>query len=395
MAATLEDVLQEAGVDAVLGAHLVSEGWTVSSFGVCALDLSELDASLNEIFSHQELTLLQRSQLRSAFQVCSSHRASGSTVLPGVRNEVAAPTTPSGSWHESFAPKLDGQSIQQMKKQFLQNYPSEILDHDSMPSTRLLSLVHHQLQKGHWAWVPWKFRLSVSKSEEIQVQRQAKQPKIEGLSLHALLIDEPPALEVSNSGMGLNSIRNLMDLHNVAIAMCRGAHLANLKGYSHRFMHLLSQRVDPDTGLRTANVTESQAADRQVWGVIADLMNDRQWTMDDCLHELTHVRQDLASLLQLRPKLPKPMSWPSNPSPSSNFKGKGKSQAPKGKGKSKAKVQWITEIRQADGSTKPLCMRFQVGKCKLSDCKFSHQCAYPLPSGQACGSAHGALEHKH
>ena len=56
--------------------------------------------------------------------------------------------------------------------------------------------------------------MSVEKAEELQAQRSSKQPKMEGLALHSLLLDEPPALEVSNSGMGLNAIRTLMDLHN-------------------------------------------------------------------------------------------------------------------------------------------------------------------------------------
>ena len=265
-----------------------------------------------------------------------------------------------------------------------------------MPSTRLLSLVYHQLQKTHWAWIPWKYRMSVEKAEELQAQRSSKQPKMEGLALHSLLLDEPPALEVSNSGMGLNAIRTLMDLHNVAIAMCRGAHLANLKQYSHRFLHYLTQKVDSETGLRTANVIEAQAADRQIWGIMAELMNDRDWNMDDALHELTHVRQDLAGLLQLRPKMPKPQSWPSSSpfSSTSSQKGKGKQTQSKGKGKQKGKPQWVTETRNPDGSAKALCMRFQLGKCKLSDCKFSHQCAYPTAAGHACGGSHGALEHK-
>jgi hypothetical protein len=130
---------------------------------------------------------------------------------------------------------------------------------------------------------------------------------------------------------------------------------------------------------------------------MSELINDRDWNMDDALHELTHVRQDMAGLLQLRPKMPKPQPWPSSSSPlhvSGSQKGKGKQTQSKGKGKQKGKPQWVTDTRNADGSTKPLCMRFQLGKCKLSDCKFSHLCSYPTPAGHACGGSHGAMEHK-
>eukprot|EP00435_Cladocopium_sp_Y103_P051618 s1168_g16.t1 len=108
------------------------------------------------------------------------------------------------------------------------------------------------------------FTLEKFKKDDLQAQRSSKQPKLEGLALHSLLLDEPPALEVSNSGMGLNAIRTL-----IAVAMCRGAHLANLKQYSHKFTHYLTQKVDTETGLRTANVTEAQAADRQIWATMA------------------------------------------------------------------------------------------------------------------------------
>eukprot|EP00435_Cladocopium_sp_Y103_P018778 s4100_g4.t1 len=409
MDSKLEDILQESGVDPARANQIVADGWTVSTFACCALDLQDFEKAMDEMLpglaryqSHggHTMSLLEKSQLRAAFRACSNQASPDTKATVGEPTPGAAPAASTTSWSESFAPKLDHQVIQQLKQQFLKNYPSEILDSASMPSTRLLSLVYHQVQKGHWAWMGTFKAYSQQKSEDLQSQRSSKQPKLEGLSLHSLLLDEPPALEVSNSGMGLNAIRTLMDLHNVAVAMCRGAHLANLKQYSHRFMHYLTQKVDSETGHRTANVIEAQAADRQIWATMAELINDRDWTMDDALHELTHVRQDLAGLLQLRPKIPKPQLWSSSPSSSSPpgaQKGKGKQTSSKGKGKQKGKgnqPQWITEIRTADGSTKPLCMRFQLGKCKLSDCKFAHQCAYPAPAGHACGGPHGAMDHK-
>ena len=89
-----------------------------------------------------------------------------------------------------------------------------------MPSVRLLSLIHDQLSKKSWMWVPWKYRLSHAKNEEIKGQRVSKLPKIEGLALHELLIDEPPSVEVTNSGMGINGIRTILELQNFGIALC-------------------------------------------------------------------------------------------------------------------------------------------------------------------------------
>ena len=355
MESKLEDVLQSAGVDPSTASQLVADGWTVATFACSAVDIQDFDKSLDEMLPGHTLTILERSQLRAAFKMCST-QANVKESPSDDPMSAQAPSTSSGSWSEAFAPKLDHQVIQQLKQQYLKNYPSEILDRSTMPSTRLLSLVYHQIQKGQWAWVPWKFRMSAEKAEELQSLRASKQPRIEGLALHSLLMDEPPALDVSNTGMGLNTIRSLMELHNVAVAMCRGAHLATLKQYSLRFMHYLTQKVDLDTGLRTANVVEAHAADRQIWGFISELLNDRNWNMDDALHEVTHVRQDMAGLLQFRPKMNKPQPWTTS-APSSRLssspKGKGKSTHPKGKGKQKGKVHWVTEIRNSDGSVKP------------------------------------------
>lgn len=171
--------------------------------------------------------------------------------------------------------------------------------------------------------------------------------------------------------------------------------LANLKEYSQKFISLLTQRVAAETGLRTATVLEAQAADRQVWGIIADLVNERQWSFDQSLHEMTHVRSDLSVLLQLRPKIPKQL--PSSSTSSWQPKGsKGKSKGggkQKGKQQGKGKNIMVTEYRQADGTTKQLCINWQHGRCNRADCKFMHGCSYPMADGNACGKAHTFFQH--
>ena len=136
-----------------------------------------------------------------------------------------------------------------------------------MPSTRLLSLVYSQVQKGAFAWVPWRYRLTVAKSEEVQSQRQAKMPRIETAGLHQLLVDEPPAIEVTNNGMGINGVRNILAVHDFAVAMAGGAHLGLLEGLQCQiFCITLTQRVEPESMLRCASITEAQSADRQNLG---------------------------------------------------------------------------------------------------------------------------------
>eukprot|EP00438_Fugacium_kawagutii_P030642 Skav205701 [mRNA] locus=scaffold2824:18627:19832:- [translate_table: standard] len=394
--ASLEDILQHAGVDPDLASSLVAEGWSRETFAVAAVDLDRFEDVLPEL-SQQPLSVLQKAKLRAAFQSCRLphvESASASSQPPA----AATPTPASGSWIETFAPKLEPSVIQSLKSKFLSNYPSELLTPDLMPSTRLLSLVYNQLNKKNWVWIPWKLRMSVSKSEDVQTNRAQKTPKLEGLSLHELLVDEPPSIEISNGSMGLHGIKSLLDIHDRAIAICQGAHLANLKAFSQKFIGYLAQKVDQDSNLRVPTVTEAQSADRQMWHVMAELVNEKGWQLDDALHELTHIRHDMPSLLQLRPKAPKPQSTMPNLSqaynPKGEPKGKGKGKGKKGVSKGKPRVQWVTDLKVGD-TWRQLCMRYQTGKCTAgSNCAFYHGCAYPVEGGKACGLPHGALAHK-
>ncbi len=236
---TLEDILSECGVTPQTRSLLIQDGWTIENFSCVVPDETALDSVWDELVPEGGLTLVQKAALRASYKRCRA-KMDPSGPLAGL--EAASSTevaTNSNSWTESFAPKLDRSKINALKEKFLSCYPSELINHETMPSTRLLSLVYHQLQRKQWHWVPWKFRLTVAKADELGHQRQAKMPKLELASLHSLLVDDPPSLEISNGSMGINSVRNLLAVHDVAIAMCGGAHLANLKAYSHKFLGFL------------------------------------------------------------------------------------------------------------------------------------------------------------
>ena len=396
MASPLEDLLAQCGVSSSIANALMTDGWTLTTYASCASSLEAFDQVLPSLVDQREIPLIQQAALRAAFKQAAFGSPSPTPMTSG---STAAPSgSADNSWTDAFAPKLDPQVIKDLKSKFLQHYPSELLNSETMPSTRLLSLVHHQLVKKQWVWVPWRYRMSISRAEEVSSQRASKLPRLEHASLSALLLDDPPALEISNMGMGVNAIRNMLEVHNIAIAICQGAHLQNLKAYTHKFMSFLTQKTDPESGLRTASVTESQAADRQIWTTIAELMSDRDWSMDDALHELTHIRNDLSGYLQLRPRAQKIPSGPFQRPPDASFsapwKGKNKGKG-KGKGKDRAKgrVQWVTDI-QKEGKWHQLCMRFQSGKCSSPDCKFTHACAYPKSDGTACGAKHSAFDHQ-
>ena len=58
-----------------------------------------------------------------------------------------APASASGSWSETFAPKISSATITSLKAQFLKDYPSEVITGDTMPSTRLISQAHHNFKQ--------------------------------------------------------------------------------------------------------------------------------------------------------------------------------------------------------------------------------------------------------
>ena len=103
----------------------------------------------------------------------------------------------------------------------------------------------------------------------------------------AHVMDEPPGLEINSSTMGVNAIRNMLEVHDCAVAICQGAHLANLKAYTQKFTSCLTQIADSESRLRYANILEAQHDDQKIWGVIAVFMANRGWTINDSLHELT------------------------------------------------------------------------------------------------------------
>ena len=82
-------------------------------------------------------------------------------------------------------------------------------------------------------------------------------------SLHNLLVDEPPSMDINNANMGMNSVRKLLAVHDMAVAMCSGAHLTNPKTYSHKFLSFLTQRIDPESMLRCASYCLLNPLDRQ------------------------------------------------------------------------------------------------------------------------------------
>ena len=393
MEQSLETVLGDAGVDPATCASLITDGWTIASFREVVDSSHEFSEALfEELCPGAALTLLQRSAIKSAWRTLQPGPPSD---RPLEQSASAQPSAPEGSWSDAFPPKLNSATVAALKQKFATNYPSEVLTADTQPSPRLLSLSHQLAQKKEYKWLPWKYRMSMSRAEELTMGRSAKAPRLENLQLHQLLVDEVPALEISNQNLGLNAVNRMFDLHNYAWAMVQAAHLHRLKSYSLKFMSYLSVRLDPECGLRPPTIMEAQHADKHLWHLIAELCESDSWSLDDALQEFTQNRGDMASLLQPRPKMTKPAaSLPLAANPAKGSKGsKGVGKSQKGsKGSGKPAQRWVSELWK-NGQKKILCMRFQMGKCSNKDCRFEHVCGFPKNDGSACGGNHPAMDH--
>ena len=157
----------------------------------------EFDGAINEVIPEGK-TMLEKASLRLAWKRCQT---AGQLAGPSVPDELpSSSAAASHSWSETFAPKLTQAVVSQLKNTFKSNYPAEVLLPENTPSLRLLSTIVHQKSKQDYKWVPWKFRLSMAKSDEITASKSSRLAKSEGLNLHAMLLDDPPAIEVSNGG---------------------------------------------------------------------------------------------------------------------------------------------------------------------------------------------------
>ena len=396
-----EAFLTSFGIAPSLASQMVADGWQSANFASIVSDVSDFDRlNLWEQLFPEEINLVQRSSVKAAWFSLQSG-SKGADALPSSSQPSVVPSAVEGSWTESFPPKINVSTVSKLKKQFLEDYPSEVLSPETMPSSRLISLAYQQQQRGEHRWIPWKYRMTQSKMDDMVIYQKQKIPKLEGVQLHSLLIDEPPTIDISNSGMGINAIRSIFEVHNLAVSLVGSCHLQRLKAYTLKFMGLLTQRQDSDSNLRNANILEAQAADKQLWQIIHDLVTDSNFTLDDALHEVTQYRSDMQSLLQPRPKTASrqpPSQQIGKDGKGKDGKGKdGKGKDGKGKGKRQdvsGKPTWVTEAN-INGKKVQLCMMFQNNSCQRGDqCKFGHYCAYPLANGQACGQKHSAFSHQ-
>ena len=381
-----DTLMQRLKVPEDIAQFLLAQQFDTASFGVMALSPEELEIRLDEL-SIPDLSVRSRAALRLLWRQCHAMANPSGEPSSSATGAVANASTMS-SWSETFPPKLSTDQVRALQAEFEKHYPSEILDAHTMPGPRLLSLTFSQVSKKEWKFIPWRYRLSQHLHDEQQVVRPKKMSRIEALSIQDLFMDDIPSREIPNQ-LGVAHLTQILQLQATAIALCRGAHLGILKQYVHKFVQLASARYEPDTGLRAPNATELQLADQKIWQKVSELLA-RGWCLDDAVHELTEVRNDLDALLQPRAAPPR-----SSPTFAVKSKGRGKGKSKPGgkqKGLAPSRPQWVSELLK-DGKSHTICLRYNQGKRTDPQCRFLHVCSVSKGNNQACGGNHAAMQH--
>ena len=131
---------------------------------------------------------------------------------------------------------------------FKTNYPGELLDADTAPPIRLLSLVHEGLKPGQTLkWAPWQFRLSARQYQERMEAKSAKAVRSELQLLSHAFFDDTPEINVENHALSPAWLMRIQTVFRNALALCQAAHLSNLKAFDKKIADLCL--TQPDSNL--------------------------------------------------------------------------------------------------------------------------------------------------
>ena len=413
----LAKFLKEHSVHDVLAQALALKGLeSIDDLAFAYPDLASLD-SLFSGLSDEDMGLMgavdplhgvHAAKLRRSLRIAhglsqqAAHPVPTTEVIPSVQSAIMPQSSPT-SWMENLPPKLSSDAVQDLVNDFKLNYPGELLDDDTMPSIRLLSLVQHSLKPGEKIrWIPWQFRLSAKQYQEIMEAKSSKPMRTEAHILASALYDDTPEMAVAHLRLAASWLSRIQTVFRNAWALCGAAHLNNLKAFDKRVLDLALPDL-PDTSLRGPTTQELLAADRKIWGTIANLVSSG-WSLDEAFYEVTAIRSDLSNMLQPRPKPIPPPTPPKcterpntpTPPPGKRLRGgtltppknpKGRGRGGKGLSKSPKAEEWPANwVVKAHG--KVLCKRYQRNACTIPNCKFAHLCAV-----RGCGKEHCAIHH--
>ena len=388
--------MQELLVEAQIPPELHHEflHFTPAEFALVAVDLEDLNKFIDELVFPPDMSqTLLVARVRLLWRKCQKLDLPCSSET---KPELPVKSTDAvlNGWSQVFPRKLTPQEVREMKQRFSQRYPSEPLSPENMPGPRLLSLVFKQVNEKCWKFIPWKIRLSEDQHDSRMAERPHKMPRLD-----LLAVDDVPQRDLSLQHMSRAVMQEILDLHATAIALVGGAHFHTLREMNRRFLAKAFERYGSDTGLRCPNHAEAMQADQKLWQSISSLINDEGWCMENAIHEVVVVRNEIATLLMPRPNPPKlPASWVLRKGGLKGL-GKGKGKGAKGGKSAKGSGVQVNGLQIATfykkGQEKHLlCNDFSKGKCTRPNCKFEHKCGVWLPDGSICLQDHTPSQHK-
>ncbi|CAE7238129.1 unnamed protein product, partial [Symbiodinium sp. KB8] len=204
---------QDHGVHEILYQALALKGLeSVDDFAYASPEIRSLEALLSGLSDtdladmgatdqyHGVQAARIRKALRFAHDLCQQPiEPSQSIPQPPSLQAAILPQASPASWVENLPPKLSQEAAQELIDDFKTNYPGELLDEDTMPSIRLLSLVQHSLKPGEKIrWIPWQFRLSSKQYTEIMEAKSSKPMRTEAQLLASALYDDTPEMPVAH-----------------------------------------------------------------------------------------------------------------------------------------------------------------------------------------------------
>ncbi|CAE7452587.1 unnamed protein product, partial [Symbiodinium necroappetens] len=265
--AALVALLDQLSASPAVRTALSNKGF--ASLGSLAFAVSDLsDADEVRLFLRSTLLLFEASS------AAPPKPALGTPALP-----PAPPASASAS-------KIAVPDLLHLRKTFLAKYPGELLTPDSAPSVDFLSLLknHHDSQQS--LWVPWRLRTSESDATRWE---EARRPRNDRQLLRSLLdADAEPAsasINLNMQGPPDPVLRRSLSLFATALAMLDLVHLATIKKFNDRFLHL-SLTPPMDASLRGPSLQEIVLADRSVWASVSELIRDHGWSLSDSLNQI-------------------------------------------------------------------------------------------------------------
>ena len=220
-------------------------------------------------------------------------------------------------------------------------------------------------------------------------------------------------------------VRVLGSERSHSVALCGGCHLANYKVFDATMLKFYTKLYSEDSGLRPPTLREFMEADKLVHEQVFILVNKQGWSLDGALYEVSQVRNDISSQLQPRPRPPRSTKGESkgpwkgggkgkpgnfNQGKDWNAQTKGKPvQKGGGRGRGSGKPggkdrnvrprliaqwneNWHLRLNSGAGQSEPICMRYNLQGCSVTNCRFKHVCPVPKQDGSACGQRHPASQ---